>query len=248
MAKSFPFFQEKDDKVIFVGNYMEIYMPRFYFDNEISNFVGDKVETIGVFNFKVFSGEDKKGVAPLHTFSYPSYFVTCPSSSKNEKVDLIADVDDNEFVVLQYFKGDVFIDNVNVAKNSAHTLMFINLLHSGKIPATVPYDKVLGLELDNLAINGVNLGVSATIMELVISEIYRDKKDMTKSFRFRAGGTGKVSMFDYRTINLKAIANFNSTFTGVTFEDMDFALVSSVNKLRSGKKEAVSPIEKTIKY
>lgn len=248
MAKSFPFFQEKDDKVIFVGNYMEVYVPRFYFENEISYFIGDKVETIGVFNFKVFSSEDKKGAVPLHTFSYPSYMVTCPSSSKTEKIDLIADADENEFTVLQYYKGDIFIDNVNVAKNSAYTLMFINLLHSGKIPSTVPYDKVLALELDNLAINGVNLGVSSTIMELVISEIYRDKKDMTKSFRFRAGGDNKVSMFDYKTINLKAIANFNSTFTGVTFEDMDFALVSSVNKFRSGTKEAVSPIEKTIKY
>lgn len=249
MAKTFPFFQEKGDKVIFTGGYMEVYIPRYYFDNEICRFIGDKIETLGMFNFRVFSSEAKKDKSPLHTFKFPSFLVTKPTSTDYEEIeDLIDESDENSFAVLKYYKGDIFIDNVNVTQKSDYTMVFINLLHSGKLPNTIPYDKILELELENLAFNGVNLNVSATVLELIISEIYRERGNLAKSFRFKAGSSGKVSMHDYQTINIKSISNFNSTFTAVTFEDIDFALVSSVNKTRQNKKEAVSPIEKTIKY
>jgi hypothetical protein len=248
-GKSFPFFKEEKDHVIFTGNYMEVYIPRFYFDNEISRFLGDKVETLGVFNFKVFSSDTKKDKAELHTFKFPSFLITKPTSSEYEELeDLIEESDENSFAVLKYYKGDIFIDNVNVQQKSDNTILFIGLLHSGKLPNSIPYDEVLQLELENTAFNGVNLNVSSTVLELIISEIYRDKNDLSKSFRFKAGSAGKVSMHDYRPINIKQISTFNSTFTGVTFEDIDYNLVASVNKTRYNKKESESPIEKTIKY
>jgi hypothetical protein len=249
MAKDFSFFKEVGDQAVFTGNYMEVYIPRFYFDNDISKFIGDKVETLGIFNFRVFSSEEKKGNSPLHTFKFPSFLVTKPTSSDYEEIeDLIEDADENSFAVLKYYKGDIFIDNLNVTQKSDNTILFINLLHSGKLPTTIPYDQVLELELENTAFNGVNLNVSSTVLELIISEIYRDKTDLTKSFRFKAGSGGKTSMHNYKPINIKQISTFNSTFTGVTFEDIDYNLVASVNKTRYNKKEASSPIERTIKY
>jgi hypothetical protein len=249
MGKSYPFFQEKGDQVIFTGNYMEVYIPRYYFDHEISRFVGDKVETLGTFNFRVFSNDQKKDKANLHTFKFPSFLVTKPTSSDYEELtDVVEESDETSFAVLKYYKGDIFIDNVNVTQKSDNTILFIGLLHSGKLPTTIPYDKVLELELENTAFNGVNLNVSSTVLELIISEIYRDKADLSRSFRFKAGRSGKVSMHDYRPINIKQISTFNSTFTGVTFEDIDYNLVASVNKTRYNKKEAATPIEKTIKY
>jgi len=242
-------FQEKDDQVIFTGAYMEVYVPRFYFDNGISVLIGDKIETLGIFNFKVFSSEEKKNKAELHTFKFPSFILTEPTSTNYQEIqDLIEESDDKSFAVLKYYKNDIFIDNINVTKKSEYTQLFINLLHSGKLPNTIPYDEILGLEMESTNFNGVNLNVPATVMELIISEIYRDKKDLTKPFRFKAGKSGKVSMYDYKPINIKQISTFNSTFTGVTFEDIDYNLTASVNKTRYKKKEAISPIEKTIKY
>jgi hypothetical protein len=248
-VKSYPYFKEEKDQVIFTGNYMEVYIPRFYFDNEISRFFGDKVETLGVFNFKVFSSDAKKDKADIHTFKFPSFLVTKPTSNDFQELENLVDgSDETSFAVLKYYKGDIFIDNVNVQQKSDNTILFIGLLHSGKLPNTIPYDEVLGLELDNTSFNGVNLNVSSTVLELIISEIYRDKADLSRSFRFKAGKAGKVSMHDYKAINIKQISTFNSTFTGVTFEDIDYNLVASVNKTRYNKKESESPIEKTIKY
>lgn len=249
MKKDVSFLQEVGDQVIFVGNYMEVYLPRYYFDKDVAVRMGNSIQTFGIFNFKVFSSEDKKENSPVRTFNFPSVLETKPSSSYNAEIpNLVADSDEKDFTVLKYYKGDVFITNVNTTQKSDNTIMFINLLNAGKLPKTIPYDKVLETELANLAFNNVNLNVPSTVLELIISEIYRDKKDLTRAFRFRAGSGEKVSMYDYKPINIKQISTFNSTFTGVTFEDIDYNLTASVNKTRQNKKETVSPIEKTIKY
>lgn len=249
MAKDISFLREINDQVIFVGNYMEVYLPKFYFEKGIATTKGVEIETLGIFNFKVFSSEEKKENSPVRTYSFPSIISTKPSSSYNANIPkLVEEADESEFTVLKYYKGDVFITNVNTTQKSDNVQMFIDLLNAGKLPKTIPYDKILELEIINTSFNGVNLKVPGTVMELIISEIYRDKQDLTKPFRLRAGSGQKVSMYDYKAINMKSIPTFNSTFTAVTFEDIDYNLTASVNKTRQGKKELVSPIEKTIKY
>lgn len=249
MAKDISFLREVGDQVIFVGNYMEVYLPKFYFEKGIAITKGVEIETLGIFNFKVFSSEEKKENSPVRTYSFPSIISTKPSSSYNANIPkLVEEADESEFTVLKYYKGDIFITNVNTTQKSDNVQMFIDLLNAGKLPKTIPYDKILELEIINTSFNGVNLKVPGTVMELIISEIYRDKQDLTKPFRLRAGSGQKVSMYDYKAINMKSIPTFNSTFTAVTFEDIDYNLTASVNKTRQGKKELVSPIEKTIKY
>lgn len=245
----YPYFREEGDKCIFTGAYMEVYLPKYYFEKSVAQRLGSIIETIGIFNFRVFESEDRKDKAPLHTFNFPSLLATQPTDSYNKKItDLVEGQGDMEYTVLRYYKGDQFITNLNVTQKSDNTVMFINLLNTGKLPTLIPYNKVLETELANLEFNGVNLKVPATVMEMIISEIYRDKADLTRSFRFKAGSKGNVSMYDYKPVNIKSIATFNSTFTGVTFEDLDYNLTASVNKARQNKQEAISPIEKTIKY
>ena len=249
MAKDISFLHEVGDQVIFVGNYMEVYLPKFFFDKGVAVTRGVEIETLGIFNFRVFSSEEKKENSPIRTFSFPSLITTKPSSSYNANIPkLVEEADESEFTVLKYYKGDIFITNVNTTQKSDNVQMFIDLLNAGKLPKTIPYNKILELEIINTSFNGVKLNVPGTVMELIISEIYRDKKDLSKPFRFRAGSGEKVSMYDNRAINMKSNPTLNSTFTAVTFEDIDYNLTASVNKARQGKKEAISPIEKTIKY
>lgn len=238
-------FKQEGDKVIFTGNYLEVYIPRYYFDSGISEKLGNVIKTFGIFNFKVFKSSDKKDNPKLETFKFPSVFETTPSIIENADMKEINPAD-SAFTVLKYFKGDTFINNVNIAKSADNTMLFINLLHGGKLPRTIPYNEIAKLEMDNLSFNDVNLNVSATILELIVSELYRSKGNLSRSFRFDAAA-GK-DLLAYEPINLKQIANSNSTFTAVTFEDLDYALLTSANKLRTNAKEAISPIEKTIKY
>lgn len=244
-----PQLKEVGDEVIFDGGLMEVYIPKYYFEKAVANREGNIINTIGIFNFRIFSSEDKKDNAPLHLFNFPSFMATKPTDSYNTKIkNLTPGTGEMDYTVLRYYKGDVFICNVNMIQKSDNTVAFINLLNGGKLPTNLPYNEVIKTELKNLEFNGVNLKVPATVLELIISEIYRDKNDLTKAFRFRAGSGQKVSMYDYKPVNIKNIATFNSTFTGITFEDLDYNIAASVNKARQGKSEMVSPIEKTIKY
>lgn len=243
------YLREEGDSCIFVGNYMEVYIPKYYFERGNATQQGSIIETLGVFSFRVFESEDRQDTAKLHLFNFPSLMSTQPSDTYSKKiVDLVEGQGEMNYTVLKYYKGDKFITNLNVAKQSNNTSSFINLMNDGKLSTAIPYNKILETELANLDFNGVNLQVPATVMELIISEIYRDKADLTRPFRFKAGSSASVSMYDYKPINIKSIATFNSTFTGITFEDLDYNITASVNKARQNKKEAISPIEKTIKY
>ena len=57
-----------------------------------------------------------------------------------------------------------------------------------------------------------------------------------------------VSPYDYRMLRIVKIPEMNSTFTGITGEDVNQQLISAILRNREGKKERVSPIERIIKY
>lgn len=247
MTKIHSFFREKGEQLLFDGVMCEVYIPMYYFNNNLAEKHGNVIKTFGLFNFKVFSKEDNKEKVELHLFKFASPIHMTPTNMEKMSLDLYGNGED-DYMVLKFFKGDLFINSLCIAKNADDVLKFITIITAGKLPSNIPYDKVLEIWLNNLSINDTKLGVSSTILELVISEVYRDKKDLGLPFRYRAGGKNKVSMLDYKAVNLKTIANYNSTFTSVTFEDPDYALTTSINKLRYNEKETTSPIEKVIKY
>ena len=242
------FFKEINNQIIFTGNYMEVYLPRIYLDEGIVEFYGNKINTLGIFNFKIFSDEAKKDNVKMNTYSFSSIITMQPSSYNLEKMDLFDEIDDNSFLILKFYKNDIFIDSLDIAKASKNTEKFLKILNSGKLPKTIPYNKILELLLTNMRINGVNFEVPSSILELIISELYREKNNLELPFRFKAGSPKKVSMLDYDTINLKSISYYNSTFTSLTFEDFDYALLTSINKNNLKKEEKISPVEKVLKY
>lgn len=239
---------EVGEEVLFKGGYMEVYLPKYYFEKNVSFREGDIIKTIGIFNFRIYDSEADKGKkSEVHLYNFPSMLATRPTDTYNAVIkDLIPGSGEMQYTVLRYFMNDIFIVNTNIQKSSDNTITFVNLLNGGRLPGNLSYDDIIRTEMANLEFNGINLKVSATAMELIISEIYRDKQDLTKPFRFRAAEG--ANLYDYKPVNIKQIATFNSTFTGITFEDIDYNITASVNKARQGKTEAESPIERTIKY
>lgn len=243
-------FTEKDEQLYFTGTYMEAYIPKFYFDEGLAVENGRDFEIFGVFNFKVFKTEDRNEKAVMHTLKMPNTIVISPSSVSKSIENLTgeANSEGEEVMIFKFFKNDLFIKSLSIVQDVDSCEKFVKLINGGKLPPSLSYNDILDLWFMNLEINNEGLGVPSLIMELIISEIYRDKKDISQPFRFRIGGNGKVSPYDYKTVNLKTIANANSTFTALTFEDIDYALTNSVNKTRYNEKETPTPIEKTIKY
>lgn len=243
------FFQRKDDSVIFTGNYMEAYIPIYYFEKGIANENGDTLDLFAIFNFKVFStiNPDRK-TARLLTFKFPSSIITKPHSSDDEDLELISGSGEQRYRVLKYFKGDKILTTINVVQSITNVEKFIDLLNAGKLPNTLKYDMILDLFLKNLSINKVNLDVSSVVLESMITEVYRYKDDRALAFRKVIGKNKKISEYDYATANMREIAELGSTFTALTFEDIDTMITASINRKLYNREEAQSPVEKIINY
>ena len=56
-----------------------------------------------------------------------------------------------------------------------------------------------------------------------------------------------ISQFDYQTASIRQICQYTSTFTALTFEDIDSMITTSLNRSRNKGNEVDSPIERIIK-
>ena len=99
-------------------------------------------------------------------------------------------------------------------------------------------------------LNGVNLKSELVIFEYIVAELCRYKKDANLPFRKVIGAdtNREISELDYMLINLKTLPAINSTFSAITFEDINQAIISSVKKTKNNEEENETPVEKVLKY
>ena len=95
--------------------------------------------------------------------------------------------------------------------------------------------------------NSVNLGVPSVIFELILSAAYRYKKDPTQKFGLAAANDKNINNFDYVMNNIREICQYTSTFTAMTFEDIDAMITTSLNRTKTHSNETFTPIENLIK-
>ena len=240
------FLKDDGENIVFTGNYLEMYIPEFYFEGKLAEDYGSSLMVFGLFNVRVF---DEKGrPMKLETFNIPSLILIHPSEIERKELQLI-EGDSGEvetYRVAKFFKGNAIMKN-SIPQDASNVELFLSVLFRGKIPKTIPYSQVLQIWQKNLELNGVKLGVTATILEIIISEIYRNKKKPEETFAKLIGKDPTVSEYAYRTANIREICARNSTFAALTFEDMDSMITSSLNINRYNKQESESPIEKIIK-
>ena len=242
--KFFTNFREENNKVYFTGKYMKVYIPSYYFDSKMASIIEDRIDTLGIFLFRIYNTENGSDKAENHIYQIPSIISTKPSNYYKEKLNINKEV--GEYLVCEYYSNDVFLDSTIIVQSTAFANQYITFYHNGKIPNFVSYDDSMLLELEATFIHGMKFPVSGVNLEAVNSEINRDINDISRPFRFAATeGAGERS---YQPISIKDIPTYNSTFTSMTFEDINYQMVTSVNKTRYNKEEKISPIEETIKY
>ncbi len=234
------------ENIVFTGEYMEAYIPEFYFESNLAEEVGSRISLLGLFNVRVFNNKNTPG--KLETVNLPTMIQSFPSEVVKQQIQLIPGEDDevSSYYVAKYYKGDVFTEST-IVQDAINAELFLKILTRGKLPKTIPYSKLLKVWQKNLSMSGVNLGVSSTILEIIISEIYRNKKKPEEKFAKAIGKNPKESEYGYRPADFREVCARNSTFAALTFEDKDQMIVSSININRYNKEESESPIEKIIK-
>jgi hypothetical protein len=241
------FRENKDGQVEFVGKYMEVYVPLNYFESKFASYVDDKIETLGIFLVRVYQNEEKKGNAINHVYKLPSLILTRPSDTHKQALTVNGKTSD--YLVMKYYKGDIFLYSTTIIQSKALANQYINFYHNGKLPDFLSYDDSIKIEIEATQINKLGFPVPSVLLECMASEIYRNKDDLSKPFRFSAAeDVEDAGKYDFKMISVTQIPTYTSTFASVTFEDIDYQLIASVNKTKYNREEIISPVEKTIKY
>ena len=232
------FFKQENDKVIFTGDGELIYyIPKKYFDINVSITIGEVIQTMGIFTYGLFDSKGKKLM--LKRFNLPTVFHCKPSSITKEADYLLEGTKTpQDYRLLHFTKGDELICNVNVPKNLDNVDKFNEMLTRANLPENIPYNEIHEYIAKNAEINGFNYQVSPQIFGILIGELYRDPKDLSKPFR----NSGMKDMLDYTAISIFKSPKYTSPYTAITSENADEAIASAMITKGTG----TSPLEKVM--
>lgn len=240
-------FQNKDGEIIFTGKYMEVYIPYYYFEKGAMDIIGEHFRTLGILNFRTFADVDGNKPSKLRAFNIPAEIYTYPSGGYEEKsLDLVGKGED-KYYVLKYYNGDIFSHEKIICSVDIFQTC-LNIVLSGKLPPTIPYDGVLELWAGSFDMANVNFDVPDLVKELIIAQVYRDPSDPSKTFGSVVGKNPKTSMYAYEPVSQRQLSASQSTMNGLIFEDWDMMVINGLINTRTNKKETTSPMEKVLTY
>lgn len=224
--------------------YCEFYIPMYYFDTtrRFAEDLNDKINVLGLFNVGIFDNGQLKEMKTLNLPTMISLFVY---DSELREVKM-TNGEVLQCKVVKYLKGAkimqsmIFEDEIN-AKN------YLKFITSGNLPRIIPYSKAAEIWRKNQTLNNVHFGVSSLYLELILSVMFRNPNDLSQKFA-KVVAKGEAGDYDYAVASIRQICQYNSTFTALTFEDIDSMITTSLNKSREKVKETESPVEQIIKF
>lgn len=237
-------FKHDETDIFLDTDYIEFYIPEYYFAENCKYAVdyGNTIETFGVFGVGIF---DKDKLTNIKISQIP---MMIPLQSYDvESRDVNFETGIIPCRVLKYIK-DQKIMPYRFVRKSTNTVKLIQMILNGYIPTFIPFEQVYVMLLSSCEQNNVNLGVPNYVLEMIISVLYRQKKDPTQKFSKIYGKDSSISPYDYQTSNIRRACQYASTFSAITFEDVDTMITSSLNRTADNKEETYSPMEDIIKY
>jgi hypothetical protein len=246
MSSKHSFIKRAGGKVIVDCWCLDIRIPKAYFELGIAEMVGDKLNTLGIFRFRVRATEN--GPEKKYIMNLPSP-ISVKASEEYSATEEGVEAEDAQGVpeplrVFRLNRGDILMESESIIMNPKNVHKFAELLHSGHLPKTT-YEAIFSQYTQVQADNKTNLNVPSSTIEGIIAEICRSARDRGKPFRIALGAGAKDSAFIMA--GLKSLPHLLSTFSGVAFEDINRALSAGIARTRRGDEELITPMEMTIK-
>lgn len=237
------FFRKDDSFVYLTADYMEFYIPIDFFDQTKKYAIdySSYIETLGLFYVGIF--ENGK-VKEYKVMKQPYQITLYVYDAENSMIALPSG--ETPCKVLKYHKGAKLM-NSKIIQDAQSSLQYLDMVMAGKVPPSVPYDMVASLCQKNKLVNKVNFGVRPEVEEMVIALNYRNPNNLSEPFSKVYGSDLSISPYAYTTVGTRQICQYASTFSSLTFEDMDSMLTTSINRSRNKGTEQYSPIEEIIK-
>ena len=247
-------FAKNGDHIVVNVPYAEAYIPYDLIgDSEKGKpnafYYGEGVKATGLFNMRFFDSihEDKvvdRSKYPIRTFNYPNVITMYPSDKEILTLQLSPDMDEDKYLVLKFEQGDIMM-STKIPQNSKNCEAFMDLLIKGKVPRGLSYTNLYLAWMKNFQINGIDPGVPAITIQMIISENCRSKDDPSISFR-KVIGKGETSETDYRVHNMADICSNSSVMNALTFERFSQMLTYSLNMSDHPEQQTMTPLEKVL--
>ena len=169
-------------------------------------------------------------------------FMCKPSEIEKVKDLKLDNTEPSDYTLLKFKKGDEVVSETRVPQLIDNVEIFFKMaIMTGKIPTTVPYDKLWELFIESASLNGFSYGLNIQLFGILIGAICRNPKDISEQF----SRTDMKNMNNYRPINIKMVPKFISPYTALTSENWDEAVRAAV--LLSDKEDTPeSPLEKIL--
>ncbi len=225
MAYSVPKFLRRDgDALLFnqEGQFV-FYVPELYFDRGDAQIKGEYINLIGIMDYTIYN-KDGSNIG-LKRFNFPTVFLSKPSRiEKSKNLRLKKSVEPQDYRLLIYEKDDAVVVSVKVPQNIANVEDFYRIFLTGKLPTTIPYDKLQNYFVDAMELNGSSYGMSLQMFGVVISEMCRDQSNMAKAFRH----TDFKDQMEYRAISIKDLPKYISPSASIGSENWDLGVVGAI--------------------
>lgn len=237
MSKTQDLMYIKGDQ-IFAKDYLEIYIPIDYFDDEFAVDKGLSIETFGLMYCK-----GKEG--PIKFINIPTTIDVQVYDSSDDEITL-----HNKTIKVRTLKflKDAFLFKKSTLISFTISEKFVNMVLAGKIPSTINYPKLINIWWNNNDIGGLDSQAHSKIFELIIAAMYRDPRNMKRRYGEVYGKKDTSDGYDYKTGSVRDIVQNLSTFSGFVFEDTGRMITSGINNSIDEVEEPNSPLEKIIHY
>lgn len=243
-----PFLKRDGEALLYNGEGQLIYaVPEEYFTARVAEEYGSYYVLIGMFNYMQVNKNGTK-IGKTKPLDFPTKFM-CKPSSMEQKVSGVelnkkfgGFEDEVLYRLLLFNKGDEVVHSVFVPEAIENVEDFFRLLFMvARLSNTIPYDKVHEYIKENMNLSGSDYGVNAQMYGIIISEIFRDKDDI--SIPFRNGKNIDNDMKAYKTISMTKTPNYIDPYVSITSQYWDESLMSAVLLSQKGEDKG-SPLEK----
>ena len=268
MAYDVPKFLKRDgDSLLFNqdGQFV-FYVPEVYFSRGDAQFKGEYVNLLGILDYTIFDSSGKN--CGLKRFYFPTVFLCKPSRTEKVKnvhlkrslqtkvlhnsavwdadptaitsyeTDESDSVHSQDYRLLIFEKGDAVVVSTKVPQNITNVEDFYRIFLTGKLPTTIPYDKLQDYFIESMRLNGSSYGMNLQMFGVVISEMCRDPKDPARAFRH----TNFRDQRSYSAISIKNLPKYISPNSSISSENWDLGVIGAI----MNPSDTGSPLEKLL--
>lgn len=250
------FFKQNKDSILVNVPIMEVYLPFEYttvtLPGTSQNYyevVGENVRFYAVANFKVFKTEKEHAEKIEEVLTYPigipTMLLSHPSETSVKEMRFNKHYPYEKMVVLTYRQGDAFVVNTNVVKSADNVSGLMSRFEGGKLTNIPPAMTDEVIEVGQI-INNMKLKLPSEMIEAFTAERYRDPANPAQKIRF-SKASDAVQSNDVVSYNMREEAMQSTTYQGISFEDINSALITATNRKNKGIKDEATVMEKIIR-